>query len=486
MTWTLAVSRARPDVTLARPSFSRALPLSQAMIFGSAISNLIYNWNKRHPLDPNRRIIDFDIALMMEPMTLGGTVVGVFLNVFLPPWVIVVSLTTLLSLTSVRMLRKGLAKHREESQRAPTSLLGDEMEEATQLLGDGGGMGDGRGDGRGGGGGLLGDEGESVPEPSARNVWDDGRTTFGAGRGVIIKAVHEEIEDPMARKNGGDGHADAGDGGENGMGKDGELGGKHGDDDGSGPLLLDDDGPNESVGLRRIREEERVVPTRKLIVLSVAWCGILFLSLLKGGHGAPSLVHIKGCSAAYWGVVAMTFPFLIIITVVVARWLRRQHRRKLELNYTYLPGDVRWTKRNTILYPGMCMIAGILAGLLGIGGGMVKGPLMLEMGVLPQTTAATASFMILFTSSCTTLQFLILGMLPSDFAIWYGFVGFVSSYVGQVIMGHFVSKYGRVSYIILSIAVVIAGSTLLMGITGTQEVVADIRSGKHLGFSPIC
>lgn len=36
--------------------------------------------------------------------------------------------------------------------------------------------------------------------------------------------------------------------------------------------------------------------------------------------------------------------------------------------------------------------------LLGIGGGMITGPLLLEMGVLSQVTAATSSFMVLFTS----------------------------------------------------------------------------------------
>lgn len=35
---------------------------------------------------------------------------------------------------------------------------------------------------------------------------------------------------------------------------------------------------------------------------------------------------------------------------------------------------------------------------------MIKGPLMLEMGMLPQVSAATAALMVLFTSSATTMQ----------------------------------------------------------------------------------
>ncbi|KAG3151827.1 hypothetical protein PI126_g10818 [Phytophthora idaei] len=33
-------------------------------------------------------------------------------------------------------------------------------------------------------------------------------------------------------------------------------------------------------------------------------------------------------------------------------------------------------------------MAGVAAGLLGIGGGMVKGPIMLEMGILPPVQSA--------------------------------------------------------------------------------------------------
>ena len=35
---------------------------------------------------------------------------------------------------------------------------------------------------------------------------------------------------------------------------------------------------------------------------------------------------------------------------------------------------------NTVRYPCICFFAGFFAGMFGVGGGIVKGPLMLEMG----------------------------------------------------------------------------------------------------------
>ena len=45
----------------------------------------------------------------------------------------------------------------------------------------------------------------------------------------------------------------------------------------------------------------------------------------------------------------------------------------------------------TFRYMALMTGAGLCAGLLGIGGGMVQSPLMLEMGMLPQVRGAEGS-----------------------------------------------------------------------------------------------
>jgi uncharacterized membrane protein YfcA len=57
--------------------------------------------------------------------------------------------------------------------------------------------------------------------------------------------------------------------------------------------------------------------------------------------------------------------------------------------------------------------------MFGIGGGMVKGPLMLEMGVSPAVVSATVATMILYTSAAATVAFAALDMLPYDYAAFF-------------------------------------------------------------------
>lgn len=59
----------------------------------------------------------------------------------------------------------------------------------------------------------------------------------------------------------------------------------------------------------------------------------------------------------------------------------------------------------------ICILAGFCAGMFGIGGGVVKGPLMLEMGVHPAVAAATTAVMIFFTAVVATTSFIAFGTM---------------------------------------------------------------------------
>merc|ERR1711871_920242 len=79
------------------------------MVFGSVISQAIINVQKLHPHSTatwRRPLIDYDTVLIMEPATLGGTMIGVYLNVILPPMIIYILLALLLLFTTYNTVAK--------------------------------------------------------------------------------------------------------------------------------------------------------------------------------------------------------------------------------------------------------------------------------------------------------------------------------------------------------------------------------------------
>ena len=69
-----------------------AAALSQATIFGGSIVNLVMNFNEHHPLRQHRPLPDLATILIFEPMLLGGTIIGVILNVIFPDPIILACL----------------------------------------------------------------------------------------------------------------------------------------------------------------------------------------------------------------------------------------------------------------------------------------------------------------------------------------------------------------------------------------------------------
>ena len=61
-----------------------------------------------------------------------------------------------------------------------------------------------------------------------------------------------------------------------------------------------------------------------------------------------------------------------------------RHEVKERGGYPYVEGDIKWDACATVVYPVVCTVAGFFAGMFGVGGGIVKGPLMLAMGVHPK------------------------------------------------------------------------------------------------------
>ena len=133
-------------------------------------------------------------------------------------------------------------------------------------------------------------------------------------------------------------------------------------------------------------------------------------------------------------------------------------------------------------YPLIASIAGVLGGLLGIGGGMIVSPLLIELGVIPTVAAATSAMAVMITSSSAMLQFLLLGFLRWDYTLFFMLVGIVGTFVGQTGVNWAVKKYGRVSLVIFAVAIIMALAIVLMTINGLISLV----DGVSWAFSPPC
>lgn len=209
--------------------------------------------------------------------------------------------------------------------------------------------------------------------------------------------------------------------------------------------------------------------------------GACILTVLRGGGAAPSPIGVQCGSLDFWGLYFVCFPWVLGYGMIVRRRLLKETQDKVDSGYSFDTDEVIWDAGSTVKYAMFSSLAGVLAGLFGVGGGILKGPLMLEMGIPPVVASATAAAMILFTTSAASISFATFGMLDLQYgAVCFG-LGIAATFVGQLVTNKFV-RGGRESVVVMSIGAVIILSSLFVAF----DALTSTPSEHSLGLGGVC
>lgn len=373
-------------ILMLRFPVKRAIPLVNVTVFGGAVANTMMNVPKRHPL-VDRPLIDWDLILVMEPLTMAGALIGALLAKLLPSIVLVISLVAVLSFTAYKTLQKAVQLHDKESKVLQQQQQQQQIGETTALL--------------------------SSKSTTADSV-------------VLTSQETAEIE------------------------------------------LLES-----------IVENEKTAPKSSVISIIALFLVVVISNILKGGGSFSSPLNIKCGSAMYWAADGLIFLCIAIVAIFARQYLIRKTYLKKIANYPHVEGDTIWDERTTIIYPLFSMLAGFTAGLFGLGGGIVTGPLMIFMGVHPSVSSATTAVMIFLTSFTATTSFVVFGLLDYNYATFCTVLGFVATVLGQLIMGALIQKFKRVSFIPFAIGIVVAISCILMTIESVLSLTQMDKGETH-------
>ncbi|GMY37052.1 sulfite exporter TauE/SafE family protein 2-like isoform X1 [Fagus crenata] len=225
------------------------------------------------------------------------------------------------------------------------------------------------------------------------------------------------------------------------------------------------------------------LPWMKLGILVMIWFSFFVLYLLRGNRYGQGIIQIEPCGVGYWGISSFQIPLAMFFTFwILCKNGNIQHQTSKHKDENL----IRDGPSNKLIFPVMALLAGILGGVFGIGGGMLISPLLLHIGIAPEVTAATCSFMVFFSSTMSAFQYVSLGMEHTDIALIFAIICFVASLLGLVVVQRAINKYGRASLIVFSVSIVMALSTVLMTSFGALDVWRDYVSGKYMGFKLPC
>jgi len=448
-------------IILLRFSSKPASGLSQASIFGASLGGLLLNIRNKHPdtkiretvgerdakgkLIPyekdltkaqieqdeihylngapdrkfyTRPVIDFDMALFLAPMEMAGAVLGVLIQKVMPNWLFLTLAGVILGLTSYKTYLKFFAAYEiDKKNRERQNLIEDNN--------------------------IPLKKGSESNGQAADRGSDTDLEVAGSSEETSIP-VQPIDDDDLSQPRSDE------------MSNDSEL------SIGPAPLPQDlGDDPEKLLQRQKFLESDsRQYPKEKLFCLFFLWLGLAIITFLKGGKGVDSVIGITCESGWYFVLIGLQFLWTIGFAVVFGLKAVNRTESRMKVAYPFHQNDVLWDNRKLKIYASFTFGAGIVAGLVGIGGGMVLGPLMLIMGVHPRVSSATTATMIVLTSSSVAIIFVTSGLVPWEYALFYFCVCISGAYVGKKYIDSYVKKTGMASILIGILATIIGLATV--------------------------
>ncbi|CAJ1938418.1 unnamed protein product [Sphenostylis stenocarpa] len=347
-----------------------ATAISKCMITGGAGATVLYNLKQRHPtLD--MPVIDYDLALLFQPMLMLGISIGVAFNVIFPEWLITALLIVVFIGLSVNAFFKGVQTWKKET----------------------------------------------ITKKEARqNVRLNDTERTG-------NAAHPQAEEMI----------------------------------------------NEShANTNQLRKKVSVIENiywKELGILVSVWILILALQI---GKVHTSVINVRTnrkqqdiiYSGGYSGIIDdIQVPITVGTTLYEAVLLYRGQRVIASKG----DEDTRLHVGQLIAYCTCGVVAGIIGGLLGLGGGFILGPLFIGLGIPPQVSSATSTFAMTFSASMSVVEYYLLKRFPVPYALYFVAVATAAALVGQHLVRKVIAILGRTSLIIFILALTVFVSGISLG-----------------------
>ena len=196
---------------------------------------------------------------------------------------------------------------------------------------------------------------------------------------------------------------------------------------------------------------------------------------------------VSKCSSTYWILVFIFIAIVLLFDYFVFIHIENEYNYRKLINFPYDEKDINWTRETIIKLCCIGFIAGFIAGTIGIGGGVVLGPILLDLGIHPIVGTVTTNFLVLITSSSTTFQFILFEMLNFQYGFFCIIFSALGSYCGTYLVNSYVKNTGKQSFIVLVLFLVVIISAIVLPLSSLINIINDYKKGIDIfEFESLC
>jgi len=437
-----------------------AAALSQSCVAGGCLGGTLYSIMQRNPHTDSRPMIDYSLTLVLMPALVQGISIGVMLNYIIPSVIISSLLVIILLLISGRTLYHGVKLVKAEKESAKDNTMEDEQDD--------------------------------IPEADRASPWNSEGSESINSRQSPVGVLHDHTYE-------------------------------HGRIEAKISALKEnmaERGQNVPArSLKFVRKTSRAISRKVTKVFGtiqkplIPWnhfVEILFISAVFIGLQIGKSFFSR-CGWQVWTMFGIQIAFMVACSAffiwfhdhpvpikhshhkVTAGSPRKNTRdedqeeeQQQQEEDDEEDEDEDWRPSKLAFIWVMTLILGVLSGTVGLGGGVLMTPLLLELHVHPQTAAATSTFITLFASTTAAVSFGLDDRLNLQYMALYAPICLIGGFLGVYILTGLIKKYKFTGMVSLLVGVLVFVSAVLVIAFALRESIQDIIDGQPFKVDDYC
>ena len=186
------------------------------------------------------------------------------------------------------------------------------------------------------------------------------------------------------------------------------------------------------------------------------------------------------CNYFYWIHSFGQFFVTLLLGGYTINYIITDHKRKKDNNFIFINGDIEWSNNVINKFALIGSLTGFVSTYIGIGGGMLTTPIMIQVGMLPEVVVATSSISTLCSCIISCINYFVVGELPLIYGTVFALCSALGSIGGIYSSNYILSKYKQQSPIIFVVSLIVFLSIILLTINAVDSKLIYDNSFKDL------
>lgn len=190
--------------------------------------------------------------------------------------------------------------------------------------------------------------------------------------------------------------------------------------------------------------------------------------------------YFKICNYYYWIHCLGQFLVTSGLAYYTVYYILEDYRKKKNNNFKFINGDINWNYNIVNKFIIIGSVTGFISTYIGIGGGMLITPIMIQVGMLPEVVVATSSISTLCSCIISSINYFSAGELPLIYGFYFAVCSGIGSIGGIYLSDYILLKYKKQSPIIFIVSLIVFLSIILLSVNAVNSKLIYDNTFKDL------